>query len=187
MLWFVKYCSFQCFYFCLLDTSFVSESGVSDDYAIPPDAISCSGDSSEWSSLVYRATANSAVIDSPSRSQRQNAVNDSNAALEKSGHLAKLGGKFKTWRRKWFQLSNGKLKYWKSQVRWTWKMYHCFSLKSNPLLWSDNRPRFCWVQTLTIIMLHGTHIILHKSQIFLNYCEIFSWRMTIKFKICLHK
>nr|XP_018897764.1 PREDICTED: uncharacterized protein CG43867 isoform X3 [Bemisia tabaci] len=97
------------------NTSFVSESGVSDDYAIPPDAISCSGDSSEWSSLVYRATANSAVIDSPSRSQRQNAVNDSNAALEKSGHLAKLGGKFKTWRRKWFQLSNGKLKYWKSQ------------------------------------------------------------------------
>ncbi|KAG8249420.1 Pleckstrin y domain-containing H member 2 [Homalodisca vitripennis] len=79
------------------NTSF--ESGMSDDYAIPPDALSC--ESLEWS-LVMRTT------DSP-RHQR------TSESLEKSGHLAKLGGKLKTWRRRWFQLSNAKLRYWKSQ------------------------------------------------------------------------
>ncbi|XP_039294127.1 uncharacterized protein CG43867-like [Nilaparvata lugens] len=80
------------------DTSF--ESGMSDDYAIPPDAVSC--ESIEWS-MVLRQT------ESPSRVPR---INES---LEKSGHLAKLGGKLKTWRRRWFLLSNAKLRYWKSQ------------------------------------------------------------------------
>lgn len=32
-----------------------------------------------------------------------------------SGHLAKLGGKLKTWRKRWFVLKNGMLTYWKSQ------------------------------------------------------------------------
>lgn len=32
-----------------------------------------------------------------------------------SGHLAKLGGKLKTWRKRWFVLKNGMLCYWKSQ------------------------------------------------------------------------
>lgn len=31
------------------------------------------------------------------------------------GHLAKLGGKLKTWRKRWFVLKNGSLNYWKSQ------------------------------------------------------------------------
>lgn len=31
------------------------------------------------------------------------------------GHLAKLGGKLKTWRKRWFVLKNGTLNYWKSQ------------------------------------------------------------------------
>ncbi|CAH0726880.1 unnamed protein product, partial [Brenthis ino] len=66
------------------DTSF--ESGMSDDYAIPPDAV-CE------------------ARDSPRRHD----------ALEKSGHLAKLGGKLKTWRKRWFVLKNGTLSYWKSQ------------------------------------------------------------------------
>ncbi|XP_045773817.1 uncharacterized protein CG43867 isoform X3 [Maniola jurtina] len=70
------------------DTSF--ESGMSDDYAIPPDAVSCEG---------------SGARDSPRRHD----------ALEKSGHLAKLGGKLKTWRKRWFVLKNGTLSYWKSQ------------------------------------------------------------------------
>ncbi|XP_050344169.1 uncharacterized protein CG43867 isoform X1 [Nymphalis io] len=68
------------------DTSF--ESGVSDDYAVPPDA-----------------GAADAARDSPRRHD----------ALEKSGHLAKLGGKLKTWRKRWFVLKNGTLSYWKSQ------------------------------------------------------------------------
>ncbi|XP_045451931.1 uncharacterized protein CG43867 [Melitaea cinxia] len=66
------------------DTSF--ESGVSDDYAVPPDA---------WGE---------GARDSPRREP-----------LEKSGHLAKLGGKLKTWRKRWFVLKNGTLSYWKSQ------------------------------------------------------------------------
>jgi pleckstrin homology domain-containing family H len=31
------------------------------------------------------------------------------------GHLAKLGGKLKTWRKRWFVLKDGILTYWKSQ------------------------------------------------------------------------
>ncbi|XP_050441281.1 uncharacterized protein CG43867 isoform X2 [Adelges cooleyi] len=86
------------------------ESGISDDYAIPPDAMSCGGDSAEWSSLVLRLNLNgSAVVaDSPSRCAKT-------GVLDKSGHLAKLGGKLKTWRRRYFVLNNGKLRYWKTQ------------------------------------------------------------------------
>ncbi|KAG7302261.1 hypothetical protein JYU34_013756, partial [Plutella xylostella] len=80
-------------------TSF--ESGMSDDYAIPPDALSC--DTSASPSLPSLGRAQHA--DSPRRHD----------ALEKSGHLAKLGGKLKTWRKRWFVLKNGTLSYWKSQ------------------------------------------------------------------------
>lgn len=87
------------------------ESGISDDYAIPPDAMSCGEDSTEWSSLVLRLNLNGAAVvaDSPSRCAKT-------GVLDKSGHLAKLGGKLKTWRRRFFVLSNGKLRYWKTQV-----------------------------------------------------------------------
>ena len=37
-------------------------------------------------------------------------------ALEKSGYLTKLGGKLKTWRKRYFVLRDGTLSYWKSQV-----------------------------------------------------------------------
>lgn len=75
-------------YLLLSDTSL--ESGLSDDYAVPPDA-------EEWPPR------------SPSRPTKVETI-------EKSGHLAKLGGKLKTWTRRWFQLYNAKLRYWKSQV-----------------------------------------------------------------------
>ncbi|RZC38615.1 hypothetical protein BDFB_007983, partial [Asbolus verrucosus] len=80
------------------DTSF--ESGMSDDYAVPPDALSCDTTSLE-SSMLLRAS----YLDSPKRIE----------SLEKSGSLAKLGGKLKTWRKKWFVLKNGVLTYYKSQ------------------------------------------------------------------------
>ncbi|GLV35231.1 uncharacterized protein CBL_01620 [Carabus blaptoides fortunei] len=85
------------------DTSF--ESGMSDDYAIPPDALSCDTTSIESSmpSLLMRV---SSYMDSPNKRVE---------SLEKSGHLAKLGGKLKTWRKRWFVLKNGILMYWKSQ------------------------------------------------------------------------
>ncbi|XP_060804280.1 uncharacterized protein CG43867 [Amyelois transitella] len=81
------------------DTSF--ESGMSDDYAIPPDALSCDTSASPSLASLCRAPPH----DSPRKHD----------ALEKSGHLAKLGGKLKTWRKRWFVLKNGTLSYWKSQ------------------------------------------------------------------------
>lgn len=87
-----------------VDTSF--ESGMSDDYAIPPDAVSC--ESLDWSGLARGPGG------SPSRVPRPTA--SASEQIEKSGHLAKLGGKLKTWTRRWFQLNNAKLRYWKSQV-----------------------------------------------------------------------
>lgn len=73
---------------------------MSDDYAVPPDALSCDTTSLE-STLLLRAS----YLDSPKKIE----------SLEKSGSLAKLGGKLKTWRKRWFVLKNGVLTYYKSQ------------------------------------------------------------------------
>ena len=35
---------------------------------------------------------------------------------EKCGYLTKLGGKFKSWQKRYFQLKDGNLAYWKSHV-----------------------------------------------------------------------
>ncbi|KAL7743559.1 hypothetical protein ACLKA6_013365 [Drosophila palustris] len=77
--------------------------GLSDDYALPPDAVSESTcmDASMPSLLMRQS-----YVDSPSKKLE---------SLEKMGHLAKLGGKLKTWRKRWFVLKNGSLNYWKSQ------------------------------------------------------------------------
>ncbi|XP_043285155.1 uncharacterized protein CG43867 isoform X3 [Venturia canescens] len=80
------------------DTSL--ESGLSEDYAIPPDALSSTSLESSMPSLLMRVSG-----ESPKRLE----------SLEKTGHLAKLGGKLKTWRKRWFVLKNGILTYWKSQ------------------------------------------------------------------------
>ncbi|XP_055545921.1 uncharacterized protein CG43867 isoform X5 [Wyeomyia smithii] len=80
------------------------ESGLSDDYAIPPDAVSAVDTScmdASMPSLLMRTS----YADSPKKME----------TLEKIGHLAKLGGKLKTWRKRWFVLKNGQLTYWKSQ------------------------------------------------------------------------
>ncbi|KAH9635685.1 hypothetical protein HF086_012685 [Spodoptera exigua] len=63
---------------------------MSDDYAIPPDAVSCDSTASPSLASLCRAPP---TTDSPRRHD----------ALEKSGHLAK------------FVLKNGTLSYWKSQ------------------------------------------------------------------------
>ncbi|XP_014468539.1 PREDICTED: uncharacterized protein CG43867 isoform X5 [Dinoponera quadriceps] len=85
-------------YATVKDTSL--ESGLSEDYAIPPDALSSTSLESSMPSLLMRVSG-----DSPKRQE----------SLEKTGHLAKLGGKLKTWRKRWFVLKNGVLTYWKSQ------------------------------------------------------------------------
>lgn len=72
------------------------------DYAIPPDALShCESMHASLPSMM-RAS----YIDSPNKKME---------TLEKTGHLVKLGGKLKTWRKRWFVLKNGTLTYWKSQ------------------------------------------------------------------------
>lgn len=38
------------------------------------------------------------------------------SSLEKMGYLTKLGGKLKTWKKRYFVLKDGTLTYWKSQV-----------------------------------------------------------------------
>ncbi|XP_034943606.1 uncharacterized protein CG43867 isoform X3 [Chelonus insularis] len=80
------------------DTSL--ESGLSEDYAIPPDALSTTSLETSMPSLLIKTAG-----ESPKKLE----------SLEKAGHLAKLGGKLKTWRKRWFVLKNGVLTYWKNQ------------------------------------------------------------------------
>jgi len=81
------------------DTSYESE--VSNDYAIPPDA--------STDSLVPPSMHSSSnTMESPRRGGVEK-------ALEKSGYLTKLGGKIKSWHKRYFVLKCGVLSYWKSQ------------------------------------------------------------------------
>lgn len=104
----------------LVSTDTSLESGLSEDYAIPPDAFSgCETSSidSSMPSLLMRVSSyadnSMGKIPQPSYPSIQRTTE----SLEKSGHLAKLGGKLKTWRKRWFVLKNGILTYWKSQVK----------------------------------------------------------------------
>jgi len=94
------------------------ESATSEDYAIPPDALSCCESTSIESSMpsLVAARSNSCVLDvhvTPMHSANSTTIKES---LEKQGYLTKLGGKLKTWRKRWFVLKNGVIMYWKSQV-----------------------------------------------------------------------
>jgi len=80
------------------DTSF--ESDVSNDYAIPPDA----SIDSLAPPISHRS---SSYLESPRKGAEK--------ALEKSGYLTKLGGKIKSWHKRYFVLKTGVLSYWKSQ------------------------------------------------------------------------
>eukprot|EP00092_Neocalanus_flemingeri_P001971 GFUD01002103.1.p1 GENE.GFUD01002103.1~~GFUD01002103.1.p1 ORF type:complete len:1505 (+),score=292.95 GFUD01002103.1:136-4515(+) len=79
------------------DTSF--ESDVSNDYAIPPDA--------SIDSLAPPVSHRASYLESPRKGAEK--------ALEKSGYLTKLGGKIKSWHKRYFVLKTGVLSYWKSQ------------------------------------------------------------------------
>ncbi|KAH8032116.1 hypothetical protein HPB51_023226 [Rhipicephalus microplus] len=85
-----------------------AESLLSDDYAVPPDAVSTTADTLSLDSLephppvVSRGTQESLYPALPE-------------PAEKSGYLTKLGGKLKTWKRRWFVLANGTLRYYKAQ------------------------------------------------------------------------
>lgn len=106
--------------FTFLDTSFDSDL----DYAVPPDA------SLPPSTPSRMLMANSSSLDSP----RKAAVNNAEKALEKSGYLTKLGGKIKSWRKRYFVLKNGTLSYWKSQVSFMREKWHIIISESAILL-----------------------------------------------------
>lgn len=77
------------------------------DYAIPPDALSANNEILSMHASLPSTILRASYIDSPNRKTTD--------TLEKTGHLVKLGGKLKTWRKRWFVLKNGTLTYWKSQ------------------------------------------------------------------------
>ncbi|XP_054722183.1 uncharacterized protein CG43867-like [Uloborus diversus] len=89
-----------------------TESVLSDDYAVPPDAVSL--DCISTNSTDYQTS----VTNTPTFYRKALNTDDSlkKETLEKCGYLTKLGGKFKTWRRRWFVLRNGVLSYYKSQT-----------------------------------------------------------------------
>ncbi|KAK3853635.1 hypothetical protein Pcinc_039837 [Petrolisthes cinctipes] len=97
------------------DTSF--ESGVSDDYAIPPDARSDTG--SLESTMAPTLSARTSCVETTTNTLTSSHVGTISprreSSLEKTGYLTKLGGKLKTWKKRYFVLKDGTLTYWKSQ------------------------------------------------------------------------
>ena len=98
---------------------------MSDDYAIPPDAFASETNSMDiaLSSGCQNLTLGSTTSVNYNSigcmlGASMNSVEGSprKESLEKSGYLTKLGGKLKTWRKRWFVLKNGTLTYWKSSV-----------------------------------------------------------------------
>ncbi|KAG9344565.1 hypothetical protein JZ751_011236 [Albula glossodonta] len=81
-------------------SSMTSES----DYAIPPDAYSTDTECSEPEQKLPKTCSSTSD-------------NGKNEPLEKSGYLLKMGGRVKTWKRRWFVLKAGELLYYKNVCR----------------------------------------------------------------------
>lgn len=71
--------------------------------------------------VTAAVAATSATILTTAASPNHQKPSIDELCIEKYGNLAKLGGKLKTWRKRWFHLSStGVLRYWKSQVNELW-------------------------------------------------------------------
>ncbi|CAG2107228.1 unnamed protein product [Medioppia subpectinata] len=94
------------------------DSNISEDYALPPDAtLSASMDAILVADVAQeiRAPKRFSSLQRPSSMREVNELNPLNDVMEKSGYLTKLGGRLKTWQRRWFTLKDGVLSYYKSQ------------------------------------------------------------------------
>ncbi|XP_033105384.1 pleckstrin homology domain-containing family H member 1-like [Anneissia japonica] len=82
------------------------QSAISEgDYAIPPDAMSFT-DSNHSEEPEHKLLKTCAAYTTENMKKE---------AMEKCGWLTKLGVKVKSWKRRWFVLKNGELRYYKSQ------------------------------------------------------------------------
>ena len=108
------------------DTSVSSD--ISADYAIPPDASDIgagggSGAGAGDSSFRVSSSCALGAFDSPRKTICSGGGGTGEKTLEKAGYLTKLGGKIKSWKKRYFVLKNGTLSYWKSQVRERMKLF----------------------------------------------------------------
>lgn len=78
----------------------------SENYDVPPDAVITVGTPFHCPQTPLRY----ASLRKELRNMMQSKIN-----IEKSGYLKKLGGKFKTWRKRWFVLKDSSLSYYKNE------------------------------------------------------------------------
>ncbi|RWS30649.1 uncharacterized protein B4U80_00178 [Leptotrombidium deliense] len=89
------------------------ESALSEDYAVPPDAVLQPSNSHEFFGSDNYEPKTPKRFSSLQR--ETGSPVKSSEPTEKSGYLTKLGGRLRTWKRKWFVLKDGKLYYYRSQ------------------------------------------------------------------------
>lgn len=78
----------------------------SENYDVPPDAVIVAGTPFRCPQTPLRYAS--------LRKELRNLIKCNNS-LEKSGYLKKLGGKFRTWHKRWFVLKDATLSYYKSE------------------------------------------------------------------------
>ena len=88
---------------------------ISTDYAVPLDTSEQHPQPTDASSSSSLRLSGNRLITLTESPRRVPAPSVPEKALEKCGYLTKLGGKIKSWRKRYFVLKNGTLSYWKSQ------------------------------------------------------------------------
>ncbi|XP_070577015.1 LOW QUALITY PROTEIN: pleckstrin homology domain-containing family H member 2-like [Ptychodera flava] len=141
----------------------MQSTGSEGDYCIPPDA--ATGNDSDPLEEPEQKVLKTSQPDSPTKME----------VIEKSGYLTKLGGKVKSWKKRWFVLQNGQLVYYKSKNDTSSKPLgqipldskcrvvksdssHCFELMTTQRIYyltaESNQAVDEWLQALTITLKH---------------------------------